>query len=275
MRGGGGGNGWGDEGQGRLRRPCPQFGHTCRGVFIPGPGPARPTRPSPPARVNPTGPIGEGFDSPISPREGLRAPRRHVDPREARLKAQRWERMPDAPAFFRDTDLRANNRTCWFDEDQFGFDEPKAFTTGGSLSYESGYIADFFQLRGALYTSHLTADGDQITILGQANGRVKLAGQEVTPGRQLLRTPFVNPYDVRMIPLTFEGVVLLPEPKEHQTFDYVASYLSRYKPREDNQFISFSEGSTSMRMTACSSAARAITRTVGTSGSRTIGSTTR
>ena len=200
-------------------------------------------------------PIGEGFDSPISRREGLRAPRRHVDPREARLKAQRRERMPDAPAFFRDTDLRANNRTCWFDEDQFGFDEPKAFTTGGSLSYESGYIADFFQLRGALYTSqplyanafagesmNLTADGDQITILGQANGRVKLAGQEVTAGRQLLRTPFVNPYDVRMIPLTFEGVVLLPEPKEHQTFDYVASYLSRYKPREDNQFISFSEG---------------------------------
>lgn len=56
-------------------------------------------------------PIGEGFDSPISSREGLRAPRRHVDPREARLKAQRRERMPNAPALFRDTDLRANNRT--------------------------------------------------------------------------------------------------------------------------------------------------------------------
>lgn len=125
-----------------------------------------------------------------------------MDPREARLKAQRRERMRDAPAFFRDTDLRANNRTCWFDEDQFGFDEPKAFSTGGSLSYESGYIADFFQLRGALYTSqplyanafagesmNLTADGDQITILGQANGRVKLAGQEVTAGRQLLSRP--------------------------------------------------------------------------------------
>jgi outer membrane OprD family porin len=200
-------------------------------------------------------PITEGFESPISPREGLREPRRYVDPREQRLEALRRERMPNAPAFFRDTDLRANSRTYWFDEDEFGLEEANAFTTGGSLTYESGYIADFFQLRGALYTSqplyanafagdseNLTEDGEQITILGQANARMKLVGQEVTAGRQLVRTPFVNPYDVRMIPLTFEGVVLLPEPEKKQKFEYVASYLSRYKPRGDNQFISFSEG---------------------------------
>jgi hypothetical protein len=44
-----------------------------------------------------------------------------------------------------------------------------------------------------------------------------------------------------MIPLTFVGVVLLPE-NHHRTFDYIASYLTRYKPRDDTQFISFSEG---------------------------------
>ncbi|HUU24190.1 MAG TPA: OprD family outer membrane porin [Methyloceanibacter sp.] len=199
-------------------------------------------------------PIAEGFSSPIDPREDLRGPKPWIDAREARLKAQRAERMPGAPAFFRDTELRANSRTYWFDEHQFGFNEPEAFTTGGSLTYKSGYIADFFQLRGALYTSqplyanayagvtqNLTADGDQITTLGQANGRMKFAGQELTAGRQLVRTPYVNPYDVRMIPLTYEGVVLLPE-DGHQKFDYIASYLSRYKPRDDNQFISFSEG---------------------------------
>jgi hypothetical protein len=201
------------------------------------------------------GPIGEGFESPIDPREDLRGRKYYVDPREARLKAERRERMPNAPAFFRDTDLRANSRTYLFDEDQFGISEPEALTTGGSLSYRSGYIADFFQLRGALYTTqplyanafagktdNLTSDGDQITTLGQANGRMRFAGQEATAGRQLVRTPYVNPYDVRMIPLTFEGVVLLPEPKDGQKLDYIASYLSRYKPREDNQFISFSEG---------------------------------
>jgi hypothetical protein len=130
--------------------------------------------------------------------------------------------MPNAPAFFRDTVLRVNSRTYLFDEDQFGLNEPEALTTGGWLAYQSGAIADVFQLRGALYTTqplyanadagdtyNLSPDGDQITTLGQINGRIQVAGQEITAGRQLVRTPYVNPYDIRMIPLSFEGVVLL------------------------------------------------------------------
>jgi hypothetical protein len=191
-------------------------------------------------------PIGEGFDSPLDPRDDLRGARRYVDPREERLKARRAQRSPNAPVFFRDTDLRANSRTYWFEEDAFGLTEPKAFTTGGSVTYASGYLADFFQLRGALYTTQplyanatagaaetLTLDGDQITVLGQLNGRVKFAGQEVTAGRFLVRTPFINPFDVRMIPLTFEGVALMPEsadPKVH----YMVSYLSHYKRRDES-----------------------------------------
>jgi molybdopterin-binding protein len=60
-------------------------------------------------------------------------------------------------------------------------------------------------------------------------------------GRQLMRTPFINPYDVRMIPLTFEGIVLMPERKD-QKLEYIASYLWRYKPRNQAGFIPFSEG---------------------------------
>ena len=200
-------------------------------------------------------PIGEGFESPIDPREDLKGPKHYVDPREARLKAERYERMPNAPAFFRDTEIRANSRTYWFGEDDFGFDEPEALTTGGSLSYKSGYIADFFQLRGVLYTTqplyanafagdteNLTSDGDQITTLGQINGRMKFAGQDLVVGRQLVRTPWINPYDVRMIPLTFEGIVLVPEHKAGQKLDYIASYLTQYKPRDTAEFEAFSNG---------------------------------
>ena len=199
-------------------------------------------------------PIAEGFDGPIEPRADLRGPKRFVDPRETRLELRRAQRWPGAPAFFRETKLHANSRTYWLDKHDFGFDEPRALTTGGSLAYESGYLADFFQLRGALYTTqplyaneaaggtmNLTVDGDQITTLGQINARVRLAGQEITAGRQLVRTPYINPFDVRMIPLTFEGVVLLPQSKD-TTIDYIASYLSRYKPRDSSDFISFSEG---------------------------------
>ena len=126
-------------------------------------------------------PIAEGFESPIAPREDLKGPKPWVDTREARLEAQRKTRMPDAAAFFRDTDLRANSRTYLFDEHAVRQRQPEALTTGGSLAYQSGYIADFFQLRGALYTTqplyanayagdtqNLTDDGDQITMLGQS-----------------------------------------------------------------------------------------------------------
>lgn len=200
-------------------------------------------------------PIGEGFDTPLAPRDDLREPESYRDPREARLEAQRQQRMPHTAPFFRDTELKANSRTYWFDEDQFGFDQPRALTTGGSLSYESGYIDDVFQLRSVVYTTqplyanadageteNLSPDGDQVTTLGQIHGRLNFAGQTLTAGTQLVRTPYINPYDVRMIPLTFEGVVLLPEHKDGQKLDYIASYLSRYKPRNQASFIPFSEG---------------------------------
>ena len=197
-------------------------------------------------------PIGEGFESPLDPRDDLKGPAPYLDEREERLKAQREQRQT-AP-FFRDTEIKANSRSYWFDEDAFGNATPKALTTGGYLTYQSGFAADFLQLRSVLYTTqplyanqdagdtqNLTDDGDQITTLGQINARMKFAGQELTLGRQLVRTPYINPYDVRMIPLTFEGIVLLPERKA-QELEYIASYLWRYKPRDQAEFIPFSEG---------------------------------
>ena len=197
-------------------------------------------------------PIGEGFESPIEPRADLKGPKPYVDEREARLKAARA--TPELNPFFRDTELAANSRTYWFDEDHFGFSQPRALTTGGYLSYQSGYLANFLQLRAALYTTQPLyatrgcrrnlepdADGDQITVLGQANARVKFAGQELTIGRQLVRTPYINPFDVRMIPLTYEGVVLVPERYGQQPLDYIASYLWQYKPRNSASFVPLSE----------------------------------
>ena len=197
-------------------------------------------------------PIGEGFESPLEAREDLKGPKPYIDEREERLRPQR-EQQPEAP-FFRDTELAANSRTYWFGEDAFGNAKPEALTTGGYLSYQSGFVADFLQLRGVLYTTqpltasedagatlNLTEDGDQITTLGQINARMTFANQELTVGRQLVRTPYVNTFDARMIPLTFEGIALLPERKD-QTFEYIASYLWRYKPRDQTNFIPLSEG---------------------------------
>jgi hypothetical protein len=199
------------------------------------------------------GPIAEGFESPIEPDADLREPRVFVDTRVEHLKALRAGSR--APAFFRDTDFRATSRTYWFDEDSFTDTEPQALTTGGYISYQSGYLADFFQLRGVAYTSqplykgedagdslNLTPDGNEITTLGQASARFKFAQQELTVGRQLVRTPFINPYYDRMIPLTYEGVMLVPEDNERRKLDYVLSYLWSYKERNQPGFIPLSEG---------------------------------
>ena len=97
--------------------------------------------------------IREGFAAPLEPREGLKGPRQFVDPRNERLEVQRRDRWSTAPAFFRDTALTAHSRTYWFDEDPFGLNKARALTTGGWLAYQSGHLADFFQLRIVLYTS--------------------------------------------------------------------------------------------------------------------------
>ena len=199
-------------------------------------------------------PIGEGFESPTDPRDDLKGPAPLVDDRRTEIRAAR-SGLETLNPFFRDTELTLNSRTYWFGEHTFGIETPKALTTGGYLSYQSGYLANFLQLRASLYTTqplyanedagstqNLTPDGDQITVLGQANARLKFSGQELTVGRQLVRTPYINPFDVRMIPLTYEGVVLLPERRAQQPVDYTLSYLWSYKPGNTDEFIPLSEG---------------------------------
>ena len=195
-------------------------------------------------------PIREGFTTPIDARADLRGPTPYVDGREVGLKAARQNEAP----FFRDTEIKLNNRSYWLAEDSFGLSKPEALTSGGWISYQSGYLADFLKLSGTVYTSqplyapadagetlNLTKDGDQITTLGQANVGIKVLGQEITAGRELVRTPYINPNDSRMIPLTFEGVVLLPAAGDDPHLDYIASYLWRYKPRDTAEFVPFTE----------------------------------
>jgi outer membrane porin, OprD family len=209
-------------------------------------------------------PIVEGFASPLEPRAELRATQPPKPPPQAQAPPPEadevvWlsfmrQRLKDDGPFVRDTELKVNSRTYWLTRQSIDGSHAEALTSGGSVAYQSGYLGDFLQLRGVLYTTqplyapatgggteNLTLDQQQITTLGQANARFKIAGQEASIGRQLIRTAFINPRDNRMIPLTFEGVILVPERREDQGLDYIASYLSRYKPRDTDEFIPFSE----------------------------------
>lgn len=136
--------------------------------------------------------------------------------------------------------MKVNSRSYWLTRQSIDGSKAEALTTGGYVSYEFGYAGDGVQLRGrALHDAApicpagrrgtLTPDQGQLTTLGQANTRFKLAGQELSVGRQLIRTAFINPQDKRM--LTFEGVILVPERRDDQGFDYIASDLWKYAPR--------------------------------------------
>jgi len=212
------------------------------------PGDDMPDYPIPSSAPEAYSPIGEGFETPIEPRADLKG----VKP-PPQSEARSRPASQDARPFFRDTELDANSRTYWLRLLSFDGHTYEALTSGGSISYESGYAADVLQLRGVLYTTqplyapegagrtlNLTPDGDQITTLGQANARLKIAGQELSAGRQLVRTAFLNPKDNRMIPLTFEGLVLVPQGSHDSGLSYIASYLWRYKPRDTDDFIPFS-----------------------------------
>jgi len=200
-------------------------------------------------------PIGEGFETPIEPRADLKAARPSPQDEQARRLRSTAIRqtLQDAGSFFRDTELNATTRTYWLELHDFSGKVSEALTTGGYISYQSGYAGDVLQLRGVLYTTqplyapagagrtlNLTPDGSEITTLGQANARLRLAGQELSAGRQLIRTAFINPRDNRMIPLTFEGLMLVPDRRKELKLDYIASYLWRYKPRDTDDFIPFS-----------------------------------
>jgi len=203
-------------------------------------------------------PIGEGFESPIEPRADLKAAAPPPEPPQGEDGRRPWlgamhRRLQETSPFFRDTELKANSRSYWLKLRKFNGTDAEALTSGGYVSYQSGYAGNFLQLRGVVYTSqplyasalagdtlNLEPDGSEITTLGQANVRLKLAGQELSAGRQLIRTAFINPNDNRMIPLTFEGLILVPEHRRDMELDYIASYLWRFKPRDSDDFIAFS-----------------------------------
>ena len=105
-------------------------------------------------------PIVEGFASPLDPRAELRAtqppkppPQGQAPPPEAEEGV--WlsylhQRLQDDRPFVRETKLRVDSRTYWLSRESIDGSHAEALTSGGSVAYQSGYLADFMQLRGVL-----------------------------------------------------------------------------------------------------------------------------
>jgi hypothetical protein len=118
----------------------------------------------------------------------------------------------------------------------------------------SGYFDGWLQLEAGIATSQplyapqdeggtllLTQQQAEVSSVAVANARMLALGQELIVGRQLVKTPYINPQDNRMIPNTVEGVALVRRRDEAQVFDYGVAYLWGFKARDQSYFVPFSE----------------------------------
>jgi hypothetical protein len=164
------------------------------------------------------------------------------------------ERLRFAGPFWRDLKLGLYFRTHDLDRNNAGGPPSKAWAGGSALAVRTGYLDDWLQFEAAgassqpLYapageggTLLLTDNQAEISSFAVANAKLRGLGQELIVGRQLIKTPYINPQDNRMLPNTVEGTALMRRRDEAETFDYGIGYLWGFKARDSSHFVPFSE----------------------------------
>lgn len=137
-------------------------------------------------------------------------------------------------------------RTYYFDQESTSGVPSEAWALGGWAGLRSPWWGDLFQAGILGYTSQklhgpddkggtrlLTADQGSITVLGEAFGAIRVAGQTVTAYRQLINRPFINPQDNRMVPNAFEAYTLTGAAGP---VSYIGGYITKEKTRDTDAF---------------------------------------
>lgn len=164
------------------------------------------------------------------------------------------QRLQSTDPFFRDLRFSLYTRTHVLDRDNAVGVPSNAWAAGSALALRTGFFDDWLQLEFAGATSQplwapegeggtllLTDNQAEVSSLAIANAHLRGFGQELTIGRQLVKTPYINPQDNRMIPNAVEGVALMRRRDEAQTFDYGFGYLWGFKARDSSYFVPFSQ----------------------------------
>lgn len=128
----------------------------------------------------------------------------------------------------------------------------EAMALGGWLFYETAPLWNM-QLGAAAYTSQgvffmdndrtgtnlLSKDQEGYSVLGQLYLKGRLARTTATAFRQTLDTPFINTYDLRMTPITYEAYTLVSQDIADLTV--TASWVAAIKPWTETTFIPMSQ----------------------------------
>lgn len=162
---------------------------------------------------------------------------------------------PKKEPFFDDTKISAQARTFYFDRDKYDNTRSEAWTIGGSVAYQSGYIRNLFRLGGVAYTSqplHAPDDRDGTlllkpgqegyAVLGQIYAEFKLTDRIFAAfGRKEYDTPYINKFDVRMTPNTFEGITAYGTEGGGSdgaaAWRFGGGYISKIKEKNSDEFV--------------------------------------
>jgi outer membrane porin, OprD family len=188
----------------------------------------------------------------IGPAAADDAPPPPPGPPIERLFAPLKEAMKDLPPFLRDTDLKLHFRSYYFNRENPEGTENEAGAFGGWASYKSGWLFDAFGIGATIYGSGRLygpedKDGTLLLkpgqkgygVLGEAYAALRYQDYILVKGyRQLVNQPYINPIDNRMTPNTFEGITA---GGKVDVFEYLAGYLWKIKPRNEDRFISMSK----------------------------------
>lgn len=163
-------------------------------------------------------------------------------------------RLQNRDPFFRDSVVELYGRSQYLDRHNADDTVSQAWAAGTALAIRSGYHDGWLQLEAAAATSQplyapdgeggtllLTDQQAEVSSVAIANARLRFAEHEAVLGRQLIKTPYVNPHDTRMIPNAFEGVVIERRRDQAQQIDYGIGYLWGFKGRDSSRFVPFSE----------------------------------
>ncbi|MDP3464258.1 MAG: OprD family outer membrane porin [Sulfuricurvum sp.] len=145
-------------------------------------------------------------------------------------------------------------RVFWYDGQRDLRTDRTALTIGGILSYQTAPFygiqanASFFSSNGITsltkmpesgQTSNLKSDGSSINILGEAALSYIYEDTLIKYGRQRLNTPLTNDYYNRMLPNSFEALMI--ENRSITDITLKGAYITKWKYKDSDRFISPTE----------------------------------
>ena len=161
-------------------------------------------------------------------------------------------RKSSLPPFLKDTDVKLQFRSYYFNRTNPNDTVNEAWAFGGSIGYKSGWLFDTFSMGATFYGSaplYAPPDRDGTLLLvpgqngyyvpGEAWGALRYEDYALLKGyRQRVDQTYINSQDNRMTPNTFQCVTL---GGKVSWLEYLGGYLWKIKPRNSDQFISMSE----------------------------------